>query len=176
MSQATIAFRVTSPDDNDDALSEAIAPQGASAAGPEAWSEASAPPSGLTPPTKGTDALAEASAPPSGFIRSIIGLDQTTQVGAEEPEPEGAEIIDLVQLPAGSRPFPRVELELDEVEIARALHCESYNACLSFAATVKWRGFHCRRCPKFHGEEKVAIASNDGRVAPVIRLCARRSD
>jgi hypothetical protein len=136
MSRATIAFRVTSPDDND-ALSEAIAPAG-----------------GFTPPTTVQE-------PPSS---------------AEEPETEGAEIIDLVQLPAGSRPFPRVELELDEVEIARALHCESYNACLSFAATVKWRGFHCRRCPKFHGEEKVAIASNDGRVAPVIRLCARRSD
>ncbi|GEM_PF-1766418 len=134
MSRATIAFRVTSPDDND-AASGGVAPEG-----------------GFLPPSA------------------------LTQNGADEAETEGAEIIDLVQLPAGSRPFPRVELELDEVEIARALHCESYNACLSFAATVKWRGFHCRRCPKFHGEEKVAIASNDGRVAPVIRLCARRSD
>lgn len=118
------------------------------------------------------DALSSAVAPAVGFTPPSA----LAQNGAEEAEPEGAEIIDLVQLPAGSRPFPRVELELDEVEIARALHCESYNACLSFAATVKWRGFHCRRCPKFHGEEKVAIASNDGRVAPVIRLCARRSD
>jgi hypothetical protein len=66
----------------------------------------------------------------------------------EDDSTEGAEIIDLVQLPAGARPHPRAELDYEEVLEARALDCECYAACLAFAAHVHWRGFHCRRCPK----------------------------
>lgn len=83
----------------------------------------------------------------------------------------GADIIDLVQLPSGARPHPRAELEYDEVEEARLLHCASYSECLEFAASVQWRGFHCRRCPRFNATEVVSpIAGPSGTLAPVIRL------
>lgn len=89
----------------------------------------------------------------------------------EDDTREGAEIIDLVQLPGGARPHPRAELEYDEVDEARALHCPSYSACLEFAASVHWRGFHCRRCPRFHASEAVSpIADAGGPLAAVIRI------
>lgn len=84
---------------------------------------------------------------------------------------DGAEIIDLVQLPSGARPHPRAELEYEEVEDARKLHCPSYTECLEFAANVRWRGFHCRRCPRFKSHEAMSpIAEGQGTLAAIIRL------
>ncbi len=89
----------------------------------------------------------------------------------DDERTEGAEIIDLVQLPCGARPHPRAELEYDEVDEARALHCPSYSACLEFAASVHWRGFHCRRCPRFNDAEAVSpMPQASGTLAPIIRL------
>lgn len=85
-------------------------------------------------------------------MRILNGPDRSTLARTREPEQgadEGAEIIDLVQLPIGARPMPRVELEPEEVDDARALDCENYNGCLAVAAQAKWPGFHCRRCPTF---------------------------
>lgn len=85
----------------------------------------------------------------------------------------GAEIIDLIYLPVGARPQPAVELDYEEVLEARALDCASYNACLCFAAKVHWRGFSCRRCPKFlqRGDEAEPAATQvGGGLAAVIRL------
>ena len=62
---------------------------------------------------------------------------------------DGAEVIDLIQLPSGSRPRPFAELEIDEVPRSRLLTCDRYDECLSFAAHAKWRGFSCRTCPRF---------------------------
>lgn len=83
---------------------------------------------------------------------------------------EGAEIIDLVQLPAGARPHPRTELDYDEVDDARAMHCSSYADCLSFAASVHWRGFHCRRCARFADCEDGASTATARGPAKVLRL------
>lgn len=90
------------------------------------------------------------------------------------PAHEGAEVIDLIQLPSGSRPRPFAELEIDEVPRSRSLSCDRYDECLSFAAHAKWRGFSCRTCPRFRlgagapsaGDEAEAVE----RGAAVIRL------
>jgi len=106
-------------------------------------------------------------------VRSFDDLKGAALAVAREDERrEGAEIIDLVHLPVGARPQPRAELDYEEVEDARLMHCASYNDCLAFAASVRWQGFHCRRCPRFNDCE-VAVApktANGGAMAAVIRL------
>ena len=59
-----------------------------------------------------------------------------------------AEIIDLVHLPRGTRPTPIAYLDFEEVERLRVMRCHFYQDCLTFAAEVKWRSFHCRQCPE----------------------------
>ena len=87
----------------------------------------------------------------------------------EEEASDGAQIIDLIQLPSGARPMPRAALDYEEVSDARALDCGAYAECLNFAARVHWIGFHCRRCPKFMGEHQDE-ALNSFKPAAVIRL------
>ncbi len=90
------------------------------------------------------------------------------------PAGEGAEVIDLIQLPSGSRPRPFAELEIDEVPRSRSLSCDRYDECLGFAAHAKWRGFSCRACPRFprgvvaEPEARETAALENG--AAVIRL------
>ncbi len=90
------------------------------------------------------------------------------------PAGDGAEVIDLIQLPSGSRPRPFAELEIDEVPRSRSLSCDRYDDCLSFAAHAKWRGFSCRTCPRFRlgtpvrPEDEDVAAAQSG--AAVIRL------
>lgn len=83
-------------------------------------------------------------------------------------------VIDLIQLPSGSRPRPFAELEIDEVPRSRSLTCSRYDECLSFAAHAKWRGFSCRTCPRFRlgagAPEEGAEAEALERGAAVIRL------
>lgn len=59
-----------------------------------------------------------------------------------------ADIIDLVQLPRGTRPTPIAYLDYDEVDTRRQMDCEDYQSCLSFAARVRWKSFHCRQCQR----------------------------
>ena len=59
-----------------------------------------------------------------------------------------ADIIDLVQLPRGTRPTPIAYLDYDEVQSRRQMDCDYYHSCLSFAARVRWKSFHCRQCPQ----------------------------
>lgn len=61
---------------------------------------------------------------------------------------QDADIIDLVQLPRGTRPTPIAYLDYDEVQTRRQMDCDYYHACLSFAARVRWKSFHCRQCPQ----------------------------
>ena len=72
----------------------------------------------------------------------------TWAVVREENTPNEAEVIDLVQLPRGTRPTPMAILEYHEVERCRVMDCEVYQVCLSFAARVRWKSFHCRQCPR----------------------------
>ena len=65
-----------------------------------------------------------------------------------EQQGELAEVIDLVQLPLGSRPTPIAYLDYEEIQRTRVLSCGSYQRCLSFAAQVRWKSFHCRQCPQ----------------------------
>src|SRR5439155_21395181 len=92
----------------------------------------------------------------------------------ESPAAPGAQVIDLVHLPPGARPLPYAELDFEEVPGARALDCDTYHECLSLAARVQWRGFHCRRCPKFLGlparPEGAKSDDDDDSGAPVIPL------
>jgi hypothetical protein len=61
---------------------------------------------------------------------------------------QDADIIDLVQLPRGTRPTPIAYLDYDEVQTRRQMDCDYYQSCLSFAARVRWKSFHCRQCPQ----------------------------
>ncbi|HJL42980.1 MAG TPA: hypothetical protein RMG48_16870 [Myxococcales bacterium LLY-WYZ-16_1] len=79
-----------------------------------------------------------------------------------------AEVIDLVRLPAGTRPTPVAYLDFHEIQACRVLTCEHYQTCLNFAAEVRWRSFHCKQCPK-HPDRRAAGAA-EGTEAPVIRL------
>jgi hypothetical protein len=94
----------------------------------------------------------------------------------EQAEEQGAEVIDLVYLPARARPHPRAELDYEEVLEARALNCRSYAECLAFAASVHWRSFSCKRCPRFgetgdaHHLGACPEESDDASFAPVIHL------
>lgn len=97
----------------------------------------------------------------------------------EDAKERGAEIIDLVYLPTGARPHPRIELDYDEVNEARELNCGSYSECLAFAASVQWRSFHCRRCPRYglpHDARVLVVGArpeeeaHSGELAAVIRL------
>lgn len=106
--------------------------------------------------------------------RSTLAVSRTRD---DETDGSGAQVIDLVYLPSGARPQPRAELEYDEVLDARILTCSSYNDCLAFAAEAHWRGFHCRRCPKFAGLPGEPLCANadeapgqERGLAPVIRL------
>ncbi len=85
-----------------------------------------------------------------------------------------ADVIDLVQLPRGTRPTPNAYLDHDEVETRREMTCDYYHACLSFAARVRWKSFHCRQCPQ-HPERAgqaapVEIDEEDRVEAAVIKL------
>lgn len=75
---------------------------------------------------------------------STLAVTRTSERATER----SAEVIDLVQLPAGTRPTPIAYLDYDEVSTRREMDCEYYQACLSFAARVRWKSFHCRQCPK----------------------------
>lgn len=70
-----------------------------------------------------------------------------------------ADIIDLVQLPRGTRPTPIAYLDYDEVQTRRQMDCDYYHSCLSFAARVRWKSFHCRQCPQH--PERVTDTSNE---------------
>ncbi len=70
-----------------------------------------------------------------------------------EGDDDQAEVIDLVQLPRGTRPTPIAYLEVEEVDRCRVLSCAHYAACLQFAAQVSWKSFHCRQCPQ-HPERR----------------------
>lgn len=101
----------------------------------------------------------------------------TIAVAKERDRPSacaGAEVIDLIQLPSGSRPRPFAELEIDEVPRSRSLSCDRYDDCLSFAAHAKWRGFSCRTCPRFRlgaeGRPEDAEAPLAERGGAIIRL------
>lgn len=61
---------------------------------------------------------------------------------------QGAEVIDLVRLPLGTRPTPMVPLDFEDVDRCRDLSCERYQACLAFCAMIRWKSFHCRQCPQ----------------------------
>ena len=83
----------------------------------------------------------------------------------------GAEIIDLVRLPRGTRPTPVAYLDYDEVERCREMECGYYQSCLEFAARVRWKSFHCRQCPqnahRLHADHEPALS---GEGAAVIKL------
>lgn len=70
---------------------------------------------------------------------------------------EGAEIIDLVHLPQGTRPTPIAYLEYDDVDRCREMDCGYYNQCLSFTARVRWNSFHCRQCPQYRAMRGEAV-------------------
>ena len=86
-------------------------------------------------------------------------------------EDEGAEIIDLVQLPRGTRPTPVAYLDYEEVERCRKLDCLHYQSCLEFVARIRWKSFHCRQCPqnenRLHADRDVVVT---GESAAVIKL------
>jgi hypothetical protein len=67
----------------------------------------------------------------------------------EEPATDEAEVIDLVQLPPGTRPTPFASIEYEEVNRCRVLDCGAYATCLNFAARLQWPSFHCRQCPRY---------------------------
>ncbi|MEM7677605.1 MAG: hypothetical protein AAF449_16535 [Myxococcota bacterium] len=79
-----------------------------------------------------------------------------------------AEVIDLVQLPLGTRPTPICGVEFDEVDRLREMDCDFYQSCLGFAAQVRWRSFHCRQCPRHPGRvaRNPAAASAEPRPMP----------
>lgn len=79
-----------------------------------------------------------------------------------------AEVIDLVRLPAGTRPTPVAYLDFQEVKSCRVMECEHYQTCLNFAAEVRWRSFHCKQCPK-HPDRKTPGAEPSV-PASIIRL------
>ncbi|MCA9553791.1 MAG: hypothetical protein KC933_27375 [Myxococcales bacterium] len=66
----------------------------------------------------------------------------------DRQDDDEAEIIDLVHLPRGTRPTPIAYLDFEEVERLRVMSCGFYQDCLTFAAEVKWRSFHCKQCPE----------------------------
>ncbi|MBI4821754.1 MAG: hypothetical protein HY791_36170 [Deltaproteobacteria bacterium] len=111
------------------------------------------------------------------------GDENTERVERSLPLPEGVRalevsndvgghVIELARLPLGAHPMPFAELHIEEVPEARNLDCRSYSGCLDFAAHVRWRSFHCRRCPRLH-EQVLPEAPEDRPLAPVIRFTAR---
>jgi hypothetical protein len=86
---------------------------------------------------------------------------------------EDAEVIDLVQLPRGTRPTPIAYLDIEEVDRCRVIDCGHYQSCLNFAARVQWRSFHCRQCPH-HPEREAADTARSvdghGPEAAIIRF------
>jgi hypothetical protein len=84
----------------------------------------------------------------------------------------GAEVIDLVHLPSGTRPTPIAYLDYDDVDRCREMDCVYYNQCLSFTARVRWSSFHCRQCPQYKlmRGERVHEGSNEQGPAQVIKL------
>lgn len=91
----------------------------------------------------------------------------TLALSRQRREAEDAEIIDLVHLPAGTRPTPVAYLDYDEVSRCRVMECEHYHRCLAFAAEVRWRSFHCRQCPK--NPDRIG-SERPGGQATVVRL------
>lgn len=91
---------------------------------------------------------------------------------------EGADVIDLVHLPSGTRPTPFASLEYSEVSRCRVLDCTTYASCLAFAARLQWPSFHCRQCPRYaqvdgravFARERVHVSSSGGQEAAVIKL------
>lgn len=92
----------------------------------------------------------------------------------ERREPDGAEVIDLVHLPRGTRPTPIAYLDFEEVERLREMGCEHYQSCLTFAAEVRWRSFHCRQCPENPARKALAseqeAAPSPAAAAKIIEL------
>jgi hypothetical protein len=84
----------------------------------------------------------------------------------------GAEVIDLVHLPSGTRPTPIAYLDYDDVDRCREMDCVYYNQCLSFTARVRWQSFHCRQCPQYKlmRGELVHEGSNEQGPAQIIKL------
>lgn len=97
---------------------------------------------------------------------------ERNEASMPEDDEGGATIINLALLPAGAHPMPFAELDVEEVPSARHLDCDDYGGCLDFAAHVRWRGFHCRRCPRFSSQAPLP-SGHDRPLAPVIRLTAR---
>ncbi|MCK6552139.1 hypothetical protein L6R52_40285 [Myxococcota bacterium] len=91
---------------------------------------------------------------------------------------DGAEVIDLVHLPSGTRPTPFASLEYGEVTRCRVLDCSTYASCLAFAARLQWPSFHCRQCPRYEqvegravfARERVHVSNSAGPEAAVIKL------
>jgi hypothetical protein len=101
------------------------------------------------------------------------GVTVAVAQGREAIEAGGAQIIDLIQLPSGSRPRPFAGIEVDEVQAFRLMDCDDYGACLSFAARVRWRSFSCKTCPRFVQARRAAQhddATGAANLAAVIRL------
>ena len=106
--------------------------------------------------------------PDCRFVVSGTPPSATLAVSRHRSEPRDAEVIDLVHLPAGTRPTPIAYIDYEEVGRLRVMECEHYQQCLQFAAEVRWRSFHCRQCPK--NPDRVGSGDDDGRAAAIIRL------
>lgn len=99
--------------------------------------------------------------------------NSTLALSRAQKDADDAEIIDLVQLPRGTRPTPIACLEYEEVARCRQMDCAYYQSCLNFAARVRWRSFHCRQCP-LHPERLAKAQAAEGTEgeldAAIIRL------
>ena len=113
------------------------------------------------------------------LVVSKMGQGSSHRLAVSRPRREGhetdhAEVIDLVQLPSGTRPTPIAYLEYEEVERCRHMDCEHYFRCLTFAAQVKWRSFHCRQCSKNPERNETIVHQPEDEdrnlLAPVIKL------
>lgn len=84
----------------------------------------------------------------------------------------GAEVIDLVHLPTGTRPTPIAYLDYDDVDRCREMDCLYYAQCLSFSARVRWRSWHCRQCPQYKAMRGELVSGDERTAGPaaVIKL------
>ena len=78
-----------------------------------------------------------------------------------------------MRLPRGTRPTPIAYVDFEEVERLRVMDCQHYQSCLTFAAEVSWRSFHCRQCPE-NPERKanrpVELVEDEAPPAQIIEL------
>ncbi|MGF1511724.1 MAG: hypothetical protein ACFB9M_19690 [Myxococcota bacterium] len=91
------------------------------------------------------------------------GPQRATLALARERSDQDAEVIDLVRLPPGTRPTPVAYLDYEEVSKCRVMECQHYQTCLTFAAEVRWRSFHCRQCPH-HPDRNSSPTPENGRL------------